>query len=54
MGSKTRVLVVYGSESGNAKRGIDRILKKWKALPSLRPGEVEVGEIIGTLELPVT
>ncbi len=31
---KTRVLCVYGSESGNAKRGLDRLLKKWKAAAS--------------------
>ena len=27
---KTRVLIVYGSESGNAKRGIGRWVKKWE------------------------
>ena len=31
--AKTRVLVVYGSESGNAKRGITRYIKKWEAMP---------------------
>ena len=25
-----RVLVVYGSESGTAKRGIEKLVKKWK------------------------
>ena len=26
---KLRVLAVYGSESGTAKRGLDRLVKKW-------------------------
>jgi hypothetical protein len=30
-GRKLRVLCIYGSESGNAKRGIDRWVKKWSA-----------------------
>jgi len=34
-GRKARVLVAYGSESGNAKRGIDRWVKKWNAMGGL-------------------
>ena len=30
-GKKTRVLCVYGSESGNAKHGLERLVRKWKA-----------------------
>ena len=28
--AEMRVLVVYGSESGTAKRGIEKLVKKWK------------------------
>jgi len=31
MNRKTRVLVVYGSESGTAKHGIQRLIKRWTA-----------------------
>ena len=35
MSAKARLLVVYGSESGNAKRGITRWIKKWEASESV-------------------
>ena len=35
MSAKVRLLVVYGSESGNAKRGITRWIKKWEASESV-------------------
>lgn len=31
LGQKAKVLCIFGSESGNAKRGIDRWVKKWQA-----------------------
>jgi len=33
LSKKVRVMAVYGSESGNAKRGIDRLVKKWTSKP---------------------
>jgi len=39
----TRVLCVYGSESGNAKRGLDRVVKKWKAAAN---GTFEIVDVI--------
>lgn len=41
MNRKLRVLCVYGSESGNAKRGIDRWVKKWSKMDNLKFEVVE-------------
>ena len=43
-----RVLVVYGSESGNAKRGIMRWISKWKARGDL---QFEITDILSGNEL---
>ena len=34
--NRIRVLAVYGSESGTAKRGLDRLVKKWANKPDRR------------------
>ena len=40
---KLKVIVVYGSESGTTKRGIDRWVKKWEK----RDGRnFEIGEVV--------
>lgn len=40
MDAPKRVMVVYGSESGNAKRGIDRMVKKWTAKEGVKNFEI--------------
>ena len=34
--NRIRVLAIYGSESGTAKRGLDRLVKKWANEPDRR------------------
>ena len=48
MNSKPRVLCVYGSETGNSKRGIERHVKKWLAKQDLN---FELKETISGNEL---
>lgn len=48
LGRKAKVLCVFGSESGNAKRGIDRWIKKWSATEGRR---FEIGDIMSGNDL---